>query len=215
MSTLTLVVRNTVKFCILTLITANLCACGTSDAKIIPGTSSNACQIFKQNPQWYWDSLETYNHWGVPISVQMAIIQRESDFQAGAKTPKKKFLGIIPTFSHITSAYGYAQAVNGTWQQYQRETRNSICYRTQYKYASDFIGWYSYKAHERFGISLKDAYHLYLAYHEGLNGYAQQTYLQNPALLSIARSVQYQANQYKRQIHSCKYSIPKDSSYWW
>lgn len=215
MAALTPVVKH-LKLCIITLAAAQLCACSlNSDAKIVPGTSRNACQIFQQNPQWYWDSLNTYYRWGVPVSVQMAIIQRESDFQAGAKPPTKKFLGVIPTFKHITSAYGYAQAVNGTWLQYQQETHNYICYRTQYKYATDFVGWYSFKAHQRFGISLKDAYHLYLAYHEGLNAYAQQSYLQDPDLLAIARSVQYQANQYRKQISSCKYSIPKESSHWW
>lgn len=191
--------------CLLSLL---LTACA-HDAKIDPSTVNNACQVFRQNPNWYWEALDTYKRWGVPVSVQMAIMQRESDFQAGAKPGHKKFLGLIPTWSRVSSAYGYAQALNGTWQQYQRETRNYDCSRNQFDDASDFIGWYSYKAHEQYGIRLNDAYHLYLAYHEGLVSYGRRTYLQKPWLLSIARDVEAHARAYRRQIHHCKYSIPR------
>ncbi len=172
-------------------------------------TTNNACKIFQKNPDWYWEALNTYKSWGVPISVQLAIIQRESDFQAGAKPPRKKFLGFIPTWGHITSAYGYAQALNKTWIEYQKQTHNYRCHRDRFGDSSEFIGWYSYKAHQKYKISLHDAYHLYLAYHEGLAGYGNQTYLQKPWLLEIAKEVQTHANIYRQQIRRCKYSIPK------
>lgn len=174
-----------------------------------PAVINNACKIFQKNPSWYWEALNTYHRWGVPISVQMAIMQRESDFQSGAKPPHKKILGIIPTWNRVSSAYGYAQVLNGTWRHYQEETQNYQCYRDQFGDASDFIGWYSNKAHQKYGIRLNDAYHLYLVYHEGLTAYGNQTYLQKPWLLNIAKDVQAHANVYRKQIRQCKYSIPK------
>ena len=170
--------------------------------------SSNICTLFQKNPDWYWEALDTYNHWGVPVSVQMAIMQRESDFQAGARPPSKQLFGFIP-WGNVTSAYGYAQAVNGTWQDYQRETGQHNTNRDQFGDSSDFVGWYCNKAHKKLGIPLNNAYELYLAYHEGLAGYANQSYVNQAWLLQVAQSVQNRANQYRTQIAECKYQIPK------
>lgn len=170
-------------------------------------STSDACRLFKNNPQWYWEALNTYTHWGVPISVQMAIMQRESDFQAGVRPPKKEAFGFIP-WGNVTSAYGYAQALNGTWQQYQQDTKNYNTNRDKFGGASDFIGWYCNKAHQKLGIDLHNAYALYLAYHEGLAGYAEQTYAQKSWLLQVAHTVQQRANEYRQQISQCKYSLP-------
>ncbi len=171
--------------------------------------SSNACNLFKNNPSWYWEALNTYNRWGVPISVQMAIMQRESDFQAGAKPPNKEVLGFIP-WGNITSAYGYAQALNGTWADYQRTTKNYKGKRDKFGDSSDFIGWYCNKANKQLGIPLNNAYSLYLAYHEGLAGYANKTYANKAWLLDVAQSVQDKANIYRVQISQCKYLIARE-----
>jgi len=164
--------------------------------------------IFHKYPNWYWEALDTYYRWKIPISVQMAIMQRESDFQAGARPPTKKILGFIP-WGSVTSAYGYAQALNGTWRDYQQETQKYHTKRDKFGDASDFIGWYAYKANQQLGIALSDAYNLYLAYHEGLAGYKNKTYLQKPWLLNLAKTVQAKANLYRRQISQCKYYIAK------
>ncbi len=181
---------------------------GSNASRAKTSASSNACTLFQKNPDWYWEALDTYNRWGVPVSVQMAIMQRESDFQAGARPPTKQLFGFIP-WGNVTSAYGYAQAINGTWQDYQRETKQYDGQRDQFGDASDFIGWYCSKAHKQLGIPLNNAYDLYLAYHEGLGGYANQTYLDKPWLIQVAQSVQNHANQYRDQIAQCKYYIPK------
>ncbi len=171
-----------------------------------PSATGNACTLFRKTPNWYWEALDTYNRWGVPISVQMAIMQRESDFQAGARPLKKS--GFFGSWTAISSAYGYAQALNGTWAQYQQETRQYDSQRDQFGSASDFIGWYCNKAHQQLGIPLNNAYNLYLAYHEGLNGYQNQTYRDKPWLMQVAQTVQARADQYRAQIAQCKYSLP-------
>lgn len=201
---------NSLIFSLFIVIFCCLSGCASSAPKKIPPQAVyDACQIFQHNPNWYWEALDTYKTWGVPVSVQLAIMQRESDFQSGAKPAHKKFLGIIPTWNRVTSAYGYAQALNGTWQDYQRETNNYQCYRDKFADASDFIGWYAAKVHQKYGVRLNDAYRLYLAYHEGLIGYGNRTYLQKPWLMNIAKDVQAHANAYRRQISKCKSHIPK------
>ena len=174
-----------------------------------PSPTSNACTLFKNNPGWYWEALNTYYRWGVPISVQMAIMQRESDFQAGARPPTTKLFGFVP-WTNVTTAYGYAQALNGTWAQYQQTTKNYKGKRDKFGDSSDFVGWYCNKANKQLGIPLNNAYSLYLAYHEGLTGYANKTYDNKPWLISVAQSVQDRANSYREQISHCKYIIAKE-----
>jgi hypothetical protein len=186
-----------------------LTACSSTPQRPHHTSTSNACVLFQKHPSWYWEALQTYNRWQVPISVQMAIMQRESDFQAGARPQKKTYFGFIPSATNLTSAYGYAQALNGTWKQYQNDTKRYNTTRDQFGDASDFIGWYCNKANKTLKIQLNNAYSLYLAYHEGLAGYANQTYKDKPWLLDVAVTVQDRANEYRQQIRQCKFNLPR------
>ena len=122
-----------------------------------PSNMNNACAIFQQYPRWYWDALNSYRRWGVPVSVQMAIIKQESHFRASAAPPRTKLFGFIP-WSRPTSAYGYAQAVNGTWKEYIQSTNNGGADRDSFADATDFIGWYGYQANKKLAISKRNAY---------------------------------------------------------
>lgn len=195
-----------IKACILAIGMGILSGCAPAP----PQDMSNVCSIFQQYPKWYWEALDSYNRWGVPVSVQMAIIHAESHFQPNVRPPRTKLLGFIP-WTHPTSAYGYAQAVDGTWLVYQAQTGRHSADRDNFGDAADFIGWYAYQANKKLGISQHNAYALYLAYHEGINGYAAGTYRSQPWLLQIAQSVQIQADRYRSQLHYCKNSIPKPS----
>ena len=177
-----------------------------------PPNSHDICNVFQQYPAWYWDSLNSYNRWGIPISVQMAIIQQESDFRADAAPPRTKLLGTIP-WTRPTSAYGYAQAVDDTWAEYQKETKNSGADRDNFNDAVDFIGWYSSNASRTLKINKRDAYHLYLAYHEGMGNYAQGSYKNQQWLLDVANHVQQTANRYRTQLTYCYKKIPKPSAW--
>lgn len=181
-------------------------------AELPPNQPMNICQIYSQYPKWYWASQAAYKKWGVPPAVQMAIVNEESSFNAYAKPPRGKLLWLIP-WKRPTTATGYAQATDGTWQNYIRHTGNTGADRANFADAVDFIGWYGLSAHHRLGISQDNAYQLYLAYHEGLNGYAHRTYQQQQWLLQIARKVQRISNTYQSQLVRCQKSLPK--KHWW
>jgi len=51
----------------------------------------------------------------------MAIIRQESSFQADAQPPRSRILWIIPG-PRPSSAYGYSQALDGTWDWYRQAT---------------------------------------------------------------------------------------------
>ncbi|MCB2130933.1 MAG: lytic transglycosylase, partial [Rhodobacteraceae bacterium] len=64
---------------------------------------------------------KTESRWGVPVAVQMATIYQESKFIGNAKTPRKFALGVIP-MGRQSSAFGYSQAIDGTWDDYRAAT---------------------------------------------------------------------------------------------
>jgi hypothetical protein len=188
--------------------TLNLAGCMTMQ----PNNVDNVCCIFQQYPDWYTAAKKSQGKWGVPVPVQMAIMHQESTFRADARPPRQVCLGFIP-WSRPTSAYGYAQAVNSTWSLYQRGSGNCYASRENFKDATDFIGWYARNAKRKLNIAPTNAYALYLAYHEGLGGYAKKTYLRKPWLIKVAKKVALRARVYQCQLASCKSSLEK--KHWW
>jgi len=84
-----------------------------------PRNLDNACSILDQRRSFLPAFRAAKRKYGVPISTQMAIIWQESKFKANARTPKKYILWVIPA-GRQSSAYGYAQALDGTWKEYKK-----------------------------------------------------------------------------------------------
>ena len=175
-----------------------------------PKNSGNICKVFKEYPKWYWIAKKTEKKWGVPVSIQLAIIHQESRFNANAKPDRKKLLWVIP-WKRPSSAYGYSQSLKETWEYYQGQAKRKGK-RNNFSDASDFIGWYVDYAHKRAGISKTNAYEIYLAYHEGIGGYKKKTYLKKTWLINVARKVKGQSETYQAQLQTCKKKIKKR---WW
>ncbi len=83
-----------------------------------PKNSDNICATFLEKEEWYDDAKQSYKKWGVSIPIQMAIIHQESHFIADAKPPRDWLLGFIP-LSRASSAYGYAQVKDETWDVFE------------------------------------------------------------------------------------------------
>ena len=188
-----------IKIVIILLVSLVLVGCVTSP----PSNLDNICHIFRQYPRWYSDTLDVQRRWLVPVSVQMAIIHQESKFDGRAKPPRTKLLWLIP-WKRPSTAYGYSQALDGTWALYKRTNGGLLSSRTSFADGVDFIGWYANEAYKRAGISRADAYSLYLAYHEGIGGYQKKTYLKKSWLMPVARKVSARAQIYQAQLASCK-----------
>jgi hypothetical protein len=174
-------------------------ACTTSP----PTNSNDICAIFYEKGGWYDDAEDASDEWGSPISVMMAIMYQESRFQAKARPPRKKIFGFIPG-PRPSSAYGYSQAKKSTWKDYKRSAGRYGSDRDDFGDAIDFVGWYNYQSYKRSGISRKDTYSLYLAYHEGHGGFNRRTYRKKQWLMDVARKVQRKANTYQKQLVGCE-----------
>lgn len=176
------------------------CGGGNNSA---PRNLDNACGILKQRPQYIKAFRATERRWGVPVHVQMATIYQESKFIGNARTPLRYKLGVIP-MGRQSSAYGYAQALDATWDEYRNETGKRGAKRDRIRDATDFMGWYMNKTKARNGVSLHDARNQYLAYHEGHTGFARKSYNSKAWLLRVADEVGRRAVTYKAQLRSCR-----------
>lgn len=168
-----------------------------------PKNQDNLCEIFRKNPRWYDYARDSENKWGTPIATQMAFVQRESSFRSHVRPPRNRLFGIIPT-SRPSSSYGYAQAQDPVWSEYRQDAGRLTARRTHMKYATDFIGWYNRRSHIQAGISLQNAEHLYLAYHEGQGGYRRGTWRNKPQVQRAAREVSALSTRYAQQLAQCE-----------
>jgi len=177
-----------------------------------PKNKDNICAIFDQKGGWYKDAKRASKRWGTPIPVMMAMVHQESSFVDDAKPPRTSCLWIFPG-PRPTSAYGYSQALDTTWKNYQRDTGNYGADRDDFGDAVDFIGWYNRKTHTCCGVKLNDAYHLYLAYHEGHGGFKRRTYKNKDWLKKVAKKVSARSNTYRHQLQGCQERL--EGPWWW
>lgn len=168
-----------------------------------PRHLDDACLIVHERPQYLRAMRTTERRWGVPIPVQMAVIHQESKFIGNAKTPHRFVLGIIP-MGRQSTAYGYSQALDGTWSDYQAAVRKRGARRDRIEDATDFMGWYFNETSRELGIPKNDAANQYLAYHEGRAGFARQSHLSKPWLMDVANRVGTRASMYGNQLAGCR-----------
>lgn len=181
-----------------------LASCGGgSGSYSAPRQLDDACAIIRERPQYLRAMKTTERRWGIPVHVQMATIHQESKFIGNARTPHTYALGVIP-MGRQSTAYGYSQALNGTWEEYQASAGGRRAKRDDISDATDFMGWYMDQSNKSLGISKTDAENQYLAYHEGRTGFARQSYLGKPWLVEVAARVGRRSEMYREQLLYCR-----------
>lgn len=178
-----------------------------------PRKLDDACAIFYEKDDWYEEAREAQKRWGVPISLQLAFIRQESSFRSDARPPRRWYLGFIPG-PRPSRAFGYAQALDSTWAEYQRETGKRWADRDDFGDAVDFIGWYNARSSRACGIGRTDAYRLYLAYHEGPTGYRRGSHRKKGWLLTTAQKVSARAARYDSQLRTCEKKLQDQDGFW-
>lgn len=177
-----------------------------------PSSLDNVCHIFDEKRSWYKAAKKAEDRWGTPIPISMAFIHQESRFVAKARPPRRKFLWVIPG-PRPSSSYGYSQAKTSTWKWYQNSTGNGWAGRSNFADAMDFIGWYNAETRRRNQVAAHDAYHLYLAYHEGHGGFERRTFQNKDWLKGVATKVSARSRSYAQQLDSCRRDL--DRPRWW
>lgn len=170
-----------------------------------PRNALNLCAVFAEKQAWQSPAIRTERRWGIPVSVLMATMYHESSYRADARPPRRYFLGIFPG-SRPSTAYGYSQALDGTWDEYVSKNSRWFASRYEFDDAIDFIGWYHNLSTREIGIRADDAYNLYLAYHEGRGGFSRNSYLAKPWLVRYAERVRETEGKYRQQLTGCPLS---------
>ena len=176
-------------------------SCGVGSGKA-PRQLDNACSILSERPTYLAAFKAAERKYGVPVHVQMATIYQESKFVSDARTPFRYAAGVVP-LGRQSSAYGYSQALDGTWEEYQDQTGKRSARRDRIKDATDFMGWYMAQTQSRLGVPLSDARNQYLAYHEGRTGFSRGSFNSKPWLVRVAGEVGQRSNLYAVQLRSC------------
>ena len=170
--------------------------------------TANSCVIFEGKRNWYKATKKSYDKWNAPIALQLAIINQESSFQQFAKPKRKKIFGLIPA-GRPSTAFGYAQVTNPTWDWYKSSTNKNNASRANFKDVTDFIGWYSDQTSKMLGIKKHDFYNQYLAYHEGHGGWKKKSFKSKKWLIEVAKKVESNGNKYNIQLKECETKLNK------
>jgi hypothetical protein len=174
-----------------------------------PRNTGNICSVFEDRRSWFHAAQNSAERWSVPIPVTMAFIQHESGFRSRSRPPRNRILGFIPG-RRPSNAFGYAQALDSTWNDYERATGNASASRSDFADAVDFIGWYNSNSYRINSIERSDAHSLYLAYHEGNTGFARRSYEGKGWLIDVASKVQANTNLYERQLAGCERDLNRN-----
>ncbi len=178
-------------------------SCGASGEFSAPRDLDNACSIVSERPEYLRAFRAAERKYGVPVPSMMAIIYQESKFIGNNRPPHRYALGVIPTGRQST-AMGYSQALDGTWEEYQRITGKRSARRERINDATDFMGWYMTLTVEETGVPISDTRNQYLAYHDGRTGFLRGTWRSKSWLVRIANEVEGRAIMYDQQLRSCR-----------
>ena len=170
--------------------------------------TADSCVLFDEKKNWYKATKKSYDKWKAPIALQLAIINQESSFKQFAKPARKKLFGIIPS-SRPSSAFGYAQVINPTWDWYKLKNGKNNASRANFSDVTDFIGWYSDQTTKILGIPKNDFYNQYLAYHEGHGGWKKKSFQSKKWLIDVAKNVESTGNKYNNQLKQCESELNK------
>lgn len=194
---------------VIILSTLLLSGCSTNPPKDI----DNACSIFREKDDWYKYAWRASAEFNVPVSVLLSIMHQESKFKQEARPERQWILGFIPWF-RPSSAYGYAQVKDETWDWYREKTSRFSDDRNDFADAIFFMAWYIDLSAKNLGISRNDVYNNYLAYHEGHGGYKRKTYNKKKWLLGVSEKVRKREKFYRSQLSACADEL-NSGSWWW
>ncbi|MAH61092.1 MAG: hypothetical protein CMF42_02240 [Legionellales bacterium] len=168
--------------------------------------NTSACDIFTKNFHWYRAVSKNEKKYGIPKSTTLAIIAEESNFNVHAKQKLSYLFGFIP-WERQSSAIGYGQILNGGWNDYKKANKRMYASRKSFSDTVDYIGWYLDKASKRLHIKKTDTASLYLAYHDGIEGYRRSHRHLTKYQRFILNKVQKRQEQYEIQSKQCEQSL--------
>lgn len=181
-----------------------LSACNSS----LSANSGDVCSIFAERTSWYRAVRAAEERWQTPRALNMASVYQKSSFWSRARPDREPFLWEFPR-ARPSSAFGYAQVLESTWQKYRQQSGNGSASRSDFADAVDFIAWYNANSRRISGIETTDAWALYYAYHEGNAGFQCGSHLRKRWLIQAADQVHQNSEKFGRQLDLCRSELEK------
>ena len=166
-----------------------------------PRTSEDICSVLREKPHWYAATRAAAAESQVAEGILLAIIETESRFEGGARPPRRRLLGVVP-WRHVSTASGYAQALDGAWGEFEAHLGRPAR-RTRFDDSVRFVGWYLERARRRLGLG-DDVAGLYLAYHEGIAGYRSGRWRGKQSLRRLATRVAARSGYMQERLEQCR-----------
>ena len=190
------------------IVIALLAACATPQPTA--SEQANVCDIFDERKSWYRAAAKAEAQWGTSIPLQMAIIKAESSFDRNARPARgeRRAFGLRKG-KRPSSARGFSQALDGTWDEYKSLTGNTGAVRNNFADATDFIGWYTARSSRAANIGINDARSQYLAYHEGPGGFSRGTFRSKQWLINVADRVAADTVKFEQQLAGCERKLKR------
>ena len=174
---------------------ATLAITSCSEGAKVDG-SMGVCDILAKNPSWSKSLKTAQDKYKLPPAFAMAIIYQESKFKAEAKAKG-------------STAYGYAQAINGTWKHFQDDVKSNAK-RNNFNDSVQFVGWYTAQLAKGTKLKITDNYNIYMAYMLGATGfkrYKAGTFKNKTKIVEdkkLAQKVKDFTAHYQSQFKKCK-----------
>jgi len=101
---------------------------------------ADACLLLQQNRPWHEALRNTSRNWGLRWASELAVIKQESSFNGNALPPRgdRQWFGLVEG-ERVSSAKGYSQALDSTWEMYKAATGNWGASRDNFR---DLIGFH-------------------------------------------------------------------------
>ena len=131
-----------------------------------------------QNGSAYIDERDADKSYGMYTGedcVYSGAGRTNSSVIVGGELARAAANSIIGSVSgRLSSAFGYAQVIDSTWEWYKDSTNNRYASRTSFRDSTDFVGWYINQSNKKLKLRKNDVYNHYLAYHQGHQGFATE-----------------------------------------
>ena len=156
---------------------------------------SNICDYYYQYPNRYRSQKTLAAQGMLPLTDVHAILLSESSLEAFS-APRGSFFQ-----KPKSTAYGYAQVVDGTWQDFTEGHPENWLFRVNFYDSVAFIQWYR-MAHGHLLRSTR-LYDYYLLYHDGPKHYIARSFKSQ----KLAQKVEHLAMDMRRDFSRCEAKV--------
>lgn len=170
--------------------------------------SADMCAYYARYPKRYKVQKQYEGASGLSMIDVHTLLELESSVTPYAVPWKKQKRFGLTVLKAQSSAYGYAQVLNATWQDYEQSYPGFWLYRSNFYDSIHFAHWYRNAFHS--SLKASTLYEFYLLYHDGPGRYQRG----DASSLSLAKKAHARTNVQRKIWEDCKKSVEWRSNWY-